>query len=308
MKLKLRYGSVVRTLETNDSMTLGEVRLICSRIFNCAIGKLLAKGTQLTGDYPLNKYNLDEKTTIIVTAITSKLEARSNIRIVHVELDREYGFTVMNTTTVSEVAKFMCDRMNIKPEFQMGFFSNGLFMNVNHTIIDNDLEFTDGKFVIYYVPILRYTTATVKMPSNNGWEAVGASRPVSNEEQVMLNTANAQKLIDAYYERKAARQEDNAKKGFMGLKKGFLCGAKKEPASNVKPTEDQIKTLIDERYKKEKGKTINETKETNSDEIKQCQHIDCKKRVGLLDRSLKCKCGKVFCMAHRHFTLHNCSA
>jgi hypothetical protein len=32
----------------------------------------------------------------------------------------------------------------------------------------------------------------------------------------------------------------------------------------------------------------------------------CKKKIGLLDTTLKCKCGGVFCTTHRHFTKHSC--
>ena len=37
-----------------------------------------------------------------------------------------------------------------------------------------------------------------------------------------------------------------------------------------------------------------------------CEHPDCRRRLSLLDISLPCKCGRVFCRAHRFFESHAC--
>lgn len=38
---------------------------------------------------------------------------------------------------------------------------------------------------------------------------------------------------------------------------------------------------------------------------KRCAFPECKKKIGLL--GFECKCGQLFCAAHRHAEDHNCS-
>lgn len=37
-----------------------------------------------------------------------------------------------------------------------------------------------------------------------------------------------------------------------------------------------------------------------------CNFENCERNISILDMELKCKCGCVFCLRHRHFTNHNC--
>lgn len=45
--------------------------------------------------------------------------------------------------------------------------------------------------------------------------------------------------------------------------------------------------------------------EFESPKPKRCGHTECKKKLSLLD--MDCRCGRRFCMNHRHAELHNCT-
>lgn len=80
-----------------------------------------------------------------------------------------------------------------------------------------------------------------------------------------------------------------------------------KPVSNTikekKYEEDEIELAVSEVptpiLEKDKNDIVNKKTTTNT-----CQ--TCKKKIGLLDMTLKCKCGGAFCTTHRHFTKHNC--
>jgi hypothetical protein len=38
-----------------------------------------------------------------------------------------------------------------------------------------------------------------------------------------------------------------------------------------------------------------------------CEDVKCKKKLSILDKELKCKCGKIFCPEHKFFKSHNCT-
>ena len=39
-----------------------------------------------------------------------------------------------------------------------------------------------------------------------------------------------------------------------------------------------------------------------------CSHIDCKKKLSILDLNMgKCRCNKIYCVLHRLPEIHNCS-
>lgn len=37
-----------------------------------------------------------------------------------------------------------------------------------------------------------------------------------------------------------------------------------------------------------------------------CEFENCDRKLNLIDISIPCKCGGVFCMKHRYFLKHNC--
>jgi hypothetical protein len=326
MKIILRNGVRSETIEVNENLFLGELRLLAQQKFNVDAAKMLFKGKQLIGDKLLRDYGLSgdnsNATNVVMVLGSSKLKSMSvPITIIDVDRKVEYCMTIMPETNSNQLYIMMCHKNNINVTHQMGFYSNG-FLTIDTPVIQFSLERdSNDDPIIYFIPILKFTYAVDQCPEDirmgvsltyqqqkerenaefirtgrHPIYPIGAPRPVTDDQQQHLNKMHADKIIATYQDWKSNNILVPAKTpvtGYMGMKKGFF---------GMKPTK-----FINTPSAVESSAI--ESSATSSPLVikpNRCSHDSCKRRLNILDMELKCACKQAYCETHRHFASHDC--
>lgn len=266
-----------------------------------------------------------------------------DIRVINVETNSIRIVRCGRDDTTAILFERFMNIYGVSHEFVLGFYlthgddnPDGCFMHKNKCIAD---FYLGSPPTIFIIPIVRFTASRVFM-ENAGvpWPSlgpIGASQEVPDSEQERLNILRAKRLVYDFYQFQECNEHADThtecqivtdqkpaeialpikspndestvatqspkKVGFGGFAKGFL---NKKSCTKTSTAISHVKSSVSsESFHNESA-----PENAMASSVTTCEHTNCNKKLGLLARELRCRCGHVFCRTHRHITSHACSS